>query len=54
MFMEKNNKKDNIKINEEINDLKIMFSYISSKMDLIEGKYKECKDFDSAMEFLNN
>jgi hypothetical protein len=53
--MKKDNKKDNnIKINEEIGDLKVMFNYISSKMDLIEGKYKKCEDFDSAMDFLNN
>ena len=43
-----------LKINDEINDLKIMVNYISSKMDLIEGRYKKCKDFKSAMNFLNN
>lgn len=53
--MKKENKKDNnIKIEKEVNDLKVMFNYISSKMDLIEGKYKKCKDFNSAMKFLND
>ena len=51
---DKNIKKYATNVRENIDDLKISVDYVNSRMDIIENKYKACKNFDEAIEYLNN